>query len=141
MFHSRSFVAAGLVLTAVFFASRDGCAAAVEHVVDGVFESVWVPASVQTVAIYQGSVWVWSPALGWQRQDRWLYVPRLVPGHWENRVRMLNVFLKRYCQQSSFVSVSGVRTSVAHRAEPTVTTNPTIWILDDGRVLSAAVRN
>ena len=62
------------------------------YVVDGVLEWVWVPARSEVVRTYQGRSWVWSPTLGWQRHDYWSYASVAVPGHWAQRVRMLDVF-------------------------------------------------
>jgi hypothetical protein len=50
------------------------------HVVDGMLEWVWVPATIETVRVCPGISWVWSPVLGWHRHDHPAYVSRVVPG-------------------------------------------------------------
>ena len=94
MFTSARFFAAGLVAGAVLALALPAAASAAadEYVVDGVIEWVWVPAKTETVRVYQGTSWVWSPARGWHRHDHFACVPRVVPGHWEKSVRMLDVF-------------------------------------------------
>ena len=94
VFTSARFFASALVLSAMLapVPTAMGGAQPEVYVVDGVLERVWLPATTETVRVYQGSSWVWSPAQGWHRHDQWSYIRRVVPGHWEQRVRMLDVF-------------------------------------------------
>jgi len=96
MFNSARLLATALVAATVFAAAVAGTtnAQADVYVVDGVLEWVWVPARTESIRVYQRSSWVWSPALGWHRHDRWGYVPHVVLGHWEQHTRMLDVFSK-----------------------------------------------
>ena len=94
MFTSARFLVGAFVLSAMLATApvAVGGAQPEVYVVDGVLERVWVPATTETVRVYQGSSWVWSPAQGWHRHDHWPYIRRVVPDHWEQRVRMLDVF-------------------------------------------------
>jgi len=96
MFNSARLLTTALVAATVFAATVTGTANAQAevYVVDGVIEWVWIPARTESVWIYQGSSWVWSPSLGWHRHNHWGYVLHVVPGHWEQHTRMLDVFSK-----------------------------------------------